>query len=171
MERTAVADPDAIDSLDRTRTQWTELNEPKVPQFVALMSLLRTMALVGGRVDEVLRKEGLSRTGYLILITLRVSPGHARPLGQLSKALLVHPTTVTLVIDQLRAAGYVERREHPTDRRAVLASLTPAGVALTDSASLRLAEVDYGLGGTDDEGAERLTGELRDIRLRLGDVP
>jgi DNA-binding MarR family transcriptional regulator len=166
-----VTEPDAIDSLDRTRAQWTEIDGPKVPQFVALMSLLRSMALVTGRVDEVLRKEGLSRTGYLIMITLRISPGQARPLGQLSKALLVHPTTVTLVIDQLRAAGYVDRREHPTDRRAVLASLTPAGAALTDSASRRLAEVDFGLGGTDDEGAERLIGELRAIRLRLGDVP
>jgi DNA-binding MarR family transcriptional regulator len=166
-----VADPDAIHSIDRTRIQWSELGGPKVPQFVALMSMLRTMTLVTGRVDEVLKKEGLSRTGYLIVITLRVSPDHTRPLGQLSKALLVHPTTVTLVIEQLQAAGYVERRDHPTDRRTVLASLTPAGVALADSASLRLAEIDYGLGGTDDQGAERLIDELRDIRLRLGDIP
>jgi DNA-binding MarR family transcriptional regulator len=166
-----VADADAIESIDRTRIQWSELGEPKVPQFVALMSLLRAMTLVTGRVDEVLKKEGLSRTGYLIMITLRVSPGQTRPLGQLSKALLVHPTTVTLVIEQLQAAGYVERRDHPTDRRAVLASLTPAGVALVTSASQRLADIDYGLGATDDAAAERLIGELRGVRLRLGDTP
>lgn len=171
VERMAMADPDAIDSLDRTRIRWEELGAPKVPQFVALMSLLRTAALVTDRVDEALKAEAISRTAYLVMITLRMSPDYARPLGQLSKALLVHPTTVTLVIEQLQGSGYVGRREHPSDRRAVLAYLTPAGVTLVDSATQRLAEVDYGLTGSDDASSERLADDLRGVRLRLGDTP
>jgi len=34
---------------------------------------------------------------------------------------------VSRAVQRLRELGYVERREHPDDRRSVLVSLTPAG--------------------------------------------
>jgi DNA-binding MarR family transcriptional regulator len=49
----------------------------------------------------------------------------------LSQALGCTPRNVTGLVDALEAAGFVVRSRHPTDRRAVLVSLTPRGEALT----------------------------------------
>ncbi len=109
------------DSVEWMRLQWREHKEPRPEQFAAMASLLRTTILVTDELDRVLKECQLSRTGYLILITLRISRGQSRPLGQLSKVLLVHPTTVTMAIDQMEKAGLVRRVPHPTDRRTILA--------------------------------------------------
>lgn len=60
---------------------------------------------------------------------------------------MVHPTTITLVIDQLEKRGLVSRSPHPTDRRTVLASLTPEGLRVLDDTSRALADVGFGLDG------------------------
>jgi DNA-binding MarR family transcriptional regulator len=45
----------------------------------------------------------------------------------LATALKVSPRNVTGLVDALEAAGYVARRPHPNDRRAILVSLTDQG--------------------------------------------
>jgi DNA-binding MarR family transcriptional regulator len=165
-----MAEVEPLNSLEATRARWDEVGGPKPSQFIALMSILRATAIVTDRVDAALKDHGISRTAYLVMITLQMSPDHTRPLGQLSKALLVHPTTVSLVIDQLLASSLVERRVHPADRRAVLAQLTPKGLALIEEASASLAAIDFGLVGTEDAAAEQLVTDLRGVRTRLGDI-
>lgn len=44
----------------------------------------------------------------------------------LSDAVGVSPRTITGLIDALEADGWVQRRAHPTDRRATIVALTPA---------------------------------------------
>lgn len=44
----------------------------------------------------------------------------------LSEAVGVTPRTITGLIDALEADGWVERRAHPSDRRATIVALTPA---------------------------------------------
>lgn len=53
---------------------------------------------------------------------------HAGPMTQQSLAvqLEVSPRNVTGLVDALEASGHVRRSPHPSDRRAVLVSLTPA---------------------------------------------
>lgn len=151
------------------RARWEERGEPAPAQFGALFSVLRAATIMTEEVDRVLKEQALTRTGYIVMITLQMSEGLARPLGQLSKRLLVHPTTVTMVIDQLENAGLVERRPHPTDRRTVLAELTPAGHQAATKASAALGAVGFGLPEIDDETAERITEDLRRVRRALGD--
>ena len=121
------------DSVEWMRQRWLDQDEPKPEHFAAMATLLRTTILVTDEMDRVLKECQLSRTGYLILITLQTSGEQTRPLGQLSKVLLVHPTTVTMAIDQLEKPGLVCRVRHPTDRRTVLARLTPEGGGLADN--------------------------------------
>ena len=45
----------------------------------------------------------------------------------LAAALKVSPRNVTGLVDALEAGGFVERRSHPTDRRALLVTLTELG--------------------------------------------
>jgi DNA-binding MarR family transcriptional regulator len=161
-----MAEPDSVAWM---RARWEETGAPSPAQFAALASVLRATAIMTEEVDRVLKEQGLTRTGYLVMITLQMSEGSARPLGQLSKRLLVHPTTVTMVIDQLEGAGFVVRNPHPTDRRTVLAVLTPAGHAAASAASAALGKVGFGMPGVDDETADRITEDLRLVRRALGD--
>jgi DNA-binding MarR family transcriptional regulator len=45
----------------------------------------------------------------------------------LAEALLVTPRNISGLVDALEQHGYVQRIPHPTDRRAVLVTLTPHG--------------------------------------------
>lgn len=54
---------------------------------------------------------------------------HRGPTTQqvLAGALDVSPRNITGLVDALEAAGYVERRPHPHDRRAAMVTLTDLG--------------------------------------------
>ncbi|MDQ2709818.1 MAG: MarR family transcriptional regulator [Actinomycetota bacterium] len=84
---------------------------------------------------------------------------------------MVHPTTVTLVIDQLENRGLVTRRPDPTDRRTVLAALTETGRDAVTKASEDLAAVQFGLPGVSEPLAQRTTAVLCQLRTKLGDPP
>jgi DNA-binding MarR family transcriptional regulator len=157
------------DSVEWMRQQRVERDEARPEHFAAMAALLRTTILVTGEIDRVLKECQLSRTGYLILITLQTSREQTRPLGQLGKVLLVHPTTVTMAVDQLEKPGLVRRVPHPTDRRAILARLTPDGDQLAERASRTLAEISYGLGDITAATARQVTADLHKIRQALGD--
>ncbi|MGH3679193.1 MAG: MarR family winged helix-turn-helix transcriptional regulator [Natronosporangium sp.] len=64
---------------------------------------------------------------------------------ELSEILECTPRNVTGLVDALEGAGFVTRTKHPTDRRAVLVSLTTRGEALS-----------AGWGTDRDEGTARL---------------
>ncbi|HWV86348.1 MAG TPA: MarR family transcriptional regulator [Capillimicrobium sp.] len=68
----------------------------------------------------------------------------ARRVGDLVRATGQRPSTLTGVLDRLEAAGHVDRRPDPADRRAVLAVLTPQGREARDRvlAAMRALEPD-----------------------------
>ncbi len=158
------------DSVEWMRQRWLEHQAPRPEHFAAMASLLRTTVVMTEELDRVLKDCQLSRTGYLILITLQMSREQTRPLGQLSKALLVHPTTITVAIDQLESARLVRRVPHPSDRRTILARLTGEGLQVAERASDALAQIGFGLHGISDATASRVTADLRKVREALGDL-
>jgi DNA-binding MarR family transcriptional regulator len=119
--------------------------------------------------DQELRSLRLSRNAYLILTSLQLSQEHTRPLGKLSKYLMVHPTTVSMAVDQLVKGGLVERHAHATDRRTVLATLTPAGMDVVEEANDRLAATRFGLASVDTDTLESLIAQLQRLRRAVGD--
>ena len=68
---------------------------------------------------------------------------HSGPLTQqsLAHALEVSPRNVTALVDALEEAGYLQRAQHPTDRRAVLVSLTVLGTELMETTTAEHAEL------------------------------
>lgn len=141
-----------------------------------MASLLRTTIVMTEEIGRVLKQSQLSCTGYLILITLQMSrdqswpSDQSWPLGQLGKALLVHPTTITMAVDQLEKARLVQRTRHPSDRRTILARLTPDGHQTAGQATLALAGVGYGLADISETTASRITADLRKVRQAAGDL-
>ena len=57
----------------------------------------------------------------------RLQRGGPATQRALSEELRCTPRNVTGLVDALETAGLVERRSHPTDRRATLVTLTDAG--------------------------------------------
>ena len=77
---------------------------------------------------------GLTATKYNYLVTLYRCEGQALSLNELSGYIHTSNASVTSVIDALEKDDLVERVEHPSDRRSVLARLTRKGRAATEEA-------------------------------------
>ena len=58
---------------------------------------------------------------------LRRIANRPMPMGELASTLGIDPPNMTIVVDDLESQGLVERRPHPTDRRAKLVVATRRG--------------------------------------------
>lgn len=83
------------------------------------------------RVDEAVAPLGLSEATAWALVRIHRSGGGVRQ-GAVAEALGIEGPSLVRLLDQLCAAGLVERRGDPADRRAKTVSLTDAGTALAD---------------------------------------
>ena len=66
-------------------------------------------------------------------------------MGELAAKLGIDAPYATLVVDELERQGLVERRPHPTDRRAKLVATTDKGVAVADEADEIMSRPPVGL--------------------------
>ncbi len=95
---------------------------------------------------------------------------HQGPSTQqvIAAALDVSPRNVTGLVDALEPAGFVERRPHPSDRRATLVTLTERGVAImSEMVRERAAAAAALVEGFGPERIERLGADLDAIAARL----
>ena len=60
---------------------------------------------------------------------------------------MIHPTSVTNIVDRLEAQGLVRRVPHPTDRRTTLAEITAEGRKVCAEATDVVTAVDLGIAG------------------------
>lgn len=80
--------------------------------------------LLRKRFEQNARGLGLTRAQAQVLVHIARSEGMQQ--GDLADLLEVEPITLTRILDRLEAAGHVERRAHPTDRRVRQLYLTPS---------------------------------------------
>jgi DNA-binding MarR family transcriptional regulator len=158
-----------IDSIEWSRRSWDQKNGHEPDYFAAMAATLRLGQLVGATIDRALRDHGLNRTGFLILAVLYLKSDRSLSMGQLSKRLLLHPTTVSLVADKLQERQLVLRSPSTTDRRTIFATLTDDGAQTLMAVSEQLGEVNYGFEGVDTRMAITLTEIVRQIRHSMGD--
>ncbi len=78
--------------------------------------------------EHVLRPFGLTLGSWRVLVGLAVG-GPSEP-GVLARVLFVSTPSVVTVLNTMAKAGLAERSPHPDDRRRVVATITPAGMAL-----------------------------------------
>ena len=77
-------------------------------------------------------------------------------MGELATLLGVDPPNLTSIVDDLEAAGLVERRAHPSDRRAKVVAATPAGAKRAAAAERTLDAPPLGLAALPREELETL---------------
>src|SRR6476659_7388031 len=92
----------------------------------ALESLLRAEASVRRRLSADLESEGLSASGFSVLIVLTTAGGTLE-LRALRRRLRTSKANATEVVGTLEARGLVARHRLEHDRRAAAVTLTPAG--------------------------------------------
>lgn len=155
--------PLPFDPIDEAARQWG-LRWDGVPAMHAVTSLMRAHQIVLNDLDALLKPLGLTFARYEALVLLHFSKAGSLPMGKMGERLQVHPTSITSIIQRLEAAGYAVRTPHPTDGRAVLAEITPAGRELAERATKVLIAADMGLGTLAEEDLRALSEVLRPIR-------
>src|SRR5437867_2036144 len=107
----------------------------------ALESLLRAEATVRRRLSADLEREGLSATGFSVLVVLATAGGELE-LRALRLRLRTSKANATEVVTTLEARGLVVRTRLVSDRRAASVALTALGPALEERVLERWRERD-----------------------------
>jgi MarR family transcriptional regulator, 2-MHQ and catechol-resistance regulon repressor len=97
----------------------------------ALDSLLRAEAAVRRRLTAELEREGVSATGFTVLVVLTTAGGELE-LRTLRARLRTSKANATEVVTTLEARGLVVRRRLQSDRRAASVAVTQRGEELVE---------------------------------------
>jgi DNA-binding MarR family transcriptional regulator len=137
--------------------------------MAAATSIMRAQQIVLAAVDGALRPFGLTFARYEGLVLLLFSKRGSLPLGIMGQRLMIHPASVTNIIDRLEVQGLVRRSPHPTDGRTTLAEITEAGRRLAREATKAVNDVAFGLGRLDVQDLENLQRIIGRLRRGNGD--
>jgi len=85
-------------------------------------------------------------TGPQLWVLKTIYQNGSLPLGELSKRMYLHPSTLTAAVDRLEKKGYVLRNRVEKDRRVINVQLTPKGNRLAKRAPKPIqGKMIYGL--------------------------
>ena len=164
------AEPLEFDPIEEARLQWSARWQPDVSDaMAAATSIMRAQQMVLAAVDGALRPFGLTFARYEGLVLLLYSRKGVLPLGKMGQRLMIHPTSVTNIVDRLECQGLVRRLPHPTDGRTTLAEITRQGRALASRATVAVNRVSFGLGELSTDEQRQLMRIVRKLRYSAGD--
>ena len=159
-----------FDPIEEARRHWSERWPGGAPdEMVAVTSVMRVHQILMARLNELLEPFGLTFPRYEALMLLHFSKRGSLPLGKIGERLQVHRTSVTNTIDGLEKLKLVRRVPHESDRRAVLAEITPAGRESAEAATAVLNEASFGTEPLGDDQLDDLFATLRTLRAGAGD--
>ena len=160
-----------LDPITEAERHWVDHGWEQAAEGMAMVTaVMRVHQILLQRVDAVLRPLDLTFARYEILMLLSFSRSGALPMKAVGSRLQVHPTSVTSAVDRLETQGFVERLSHPSDRRAVLASITEPGRAIAARATVVMNREVFEHPGLDRDDVQQLTRLLRLIRVHAGDA-
>ncbi|HMG43796.1 MAG TPA: MarR family transcriptional regulator [Acidimicrobiales bacterium] len=163
--------PLPFDAIAEARRQWESHGWKGASAMATVTSIMRAQQIVLARVDAVLRPLDLTFARYEALVLLFFSRNGSLPMGKMGSRLMLHPTSVTNIIDRLEDQGLVRRASHPTDRRTTLAEITDEGRKVVEAATEATSEISLGMGNLTDGDLDRITDLLRHLRVDAGDFP
>ena len=114
-----------------TGTRWLDEDEQRV--WRAFLSATR---LLFDRLDRELQRDaGIPHAYYEILVRLSEAPDRTMRMSELAERSMSSRSRVSHAVARLSEAGWVCRRDCPSDRRGQLAVLTDAGMAVLAAAA------------------------------------
>src|SRR5665811_2471959 len=84
-------------------------------------SIMRVQQLLLGDLDATVRRHELTFARYEALVLLAFSREGRLPMSKIGQRLMVHPTSVTNIVQRLARQGLVARDPNPDDGRGMLA--------------------------------------------------
>lgn len=169
----AVAKPVALpfDPIRRAAdlwcARWGARSEPVA--MASATSIMRVQQLLLGDFDATVGRHGLTFARYEALVLLAFSREGRLPMSKIGQRLMVHPTSVTNIVQRLAAQGLVERVPNPADGRGMLASVTSRGLEVMEEATRDLVASGFSLGALTSAEHEQLFALLRKVRVAAGD--
>jgi len=148
---------------------WRQENPDLDTRIKMLAIRLRRAA---HHLERALRQElaadGIEMWEFEVLLALRRSPDRCRSAGDLLRESQVTSGAITNRVARLEERGWVRRDMCPDDRRQVLVSLTPEGLARADELLAKKTQADQAVFGRLDRHAQdRLNTDLRTLLLAL----
>jgi DNA-binding MarR family transcriptional regulator len=164
----SVTRPLAADPIDEARRQWDQ-RWLGGASMAAATSIMRAQQIIQARVDEALRPFDLTFARYEGLVLLAFSRHGSLPMGKMGERLMIHPTSVTNIVDRLEGQGHVRRRPHDHDRRTTLVEITAAGRQVMEEATEAVVATGFGLEALSPRQLDDMTKLVRKIRRSSGD--
>lgn len=96
----------------------------------AVVSILRTAAVVQRHISQVVEGSGVTIQQYNVLRILRGAGSVGLPTLAIRDRMIEEAAGITRLLDKLETAGHVVRERSTPDRRQVLCQITPAGLRL-----------------------------------------
>ena len=100
----------------------------------AIVALVVSASVVLQRMNDLLRRYGLTHDQYNVLRILRGAQPDGHPRGEIGKRMMSRAPDVTRLLDRLERQGLVARGWAPENRRLSIARITPAGLELLAAA-------------------------------------
>jgi DNA-binding MarR family transcriptional regulator len=126
---TIVVVTDKIERMSGKPQPRNKRRHENCPEEDVFVDLLRTTDLLSRGVANVLKAEDLSPTQYNVLRILRGAPG-GLPCGAIASRMITRDPDITRLLDRLERRGLIARYRENTDRRVVMARVTPGGLNL-----------------------------------------
>jgi DNA-binding MarR family transcriptional regulator len=157
-----------FDPIERAASIW-ERRFGDSRAMAAVTSIMRAQQILLAELDGWLRPHGLTFARYEALVLITFSRAGELPMRTIGHRLMVHPTSVTNIIDRLERQGLVVRRPNPEDGRGTLAGITPEGRAVVARATKDLMAAEFGLGEYAAGDLDEMFSLLRELRVSAGD--
>ncbi len=111
-------------------TNWLTARE-----MTAWRTYIETYSDLIGAIERDLGDHDLTLGDYQVFVYLSEAPGRSMRMCDLADLLQLSPSGLTRRLDGLVKAGFVTREPSTDDRRVMLASLTPSGLATLEAAA------------------------------------
>ena len=112
------------------------------PGQEALVSILRTAAVLEHEINDALKPFDLTMTQYNVLRILRGAGSSGLCGREVGERLIARVPDVPRLLERMTEAGLVARERDPADRRHVTARITPEGLRLLDEVEPALAPIE-----------------------------
>jgi DNA-binding MarR family transcriptional regulator/CheY-like chemotaxis protein len=158
-----------IETLGQLVTEVTQdiMNTPNGGSLAMMSKLTRLARMILRITDEQSAKLGLSQSKLSVLMYLNNQPDFCSSPSQLAKHCGISRAAMTGLLDGLEHDHYIERDSHPSDRRALMVTLTSKGQQFIDWIVPEEESQLSDLMGALDESARQKLVELANQALKL----
>jgi DNA-binding MarR family transcriptional regulator len=157
-----------FDPIAAARSNW-DANGDGGSAMEFATSIMRAQQLVLAVTDAALKPFGLNFARFEALALLSFSKRGSLPLGKMGERLMIHPASVTNIVDRLEAQGFVVRSPHPEDGRGTLCELTDEGRSVLAEALVAVNKAGFGVSQLSQADLVRGTKVIAKLRAEHGD--